>query len=52
MPIQHMQHDYPGLKYLEAILTFRAWKQSWKAGFTAETFMVYIQSMTAIPELA
>ena len=41
MPIQHMQHDHPGLKYLEAILIFREWKQSGKAGFTAETFMAY-----------
>ena len=47
-----MQHDHPGLKYLEAILIFCGLKLSGKAGFTAETFMAYIQCMTAIPELA
>ena len=52
MSIQHMQHDHPGLKYLEAILIFCELKQSGKAGFTAQTFMACIQSMTAIPELA
>ena len=49
MSIQHMQHDHPGLKYLEANPSILRVKQSGKAGLPAQTFMACIQSMTAIP---
>ena len=55
MSIQHMQHDHPGLKYLEAILIFcrkAIRKGREKQSGKAQTFMACIQSMTAIPELA
>ena len=49
MPIRHMHHVCPGLKYLEeAILIVCEWKQSGKVGLTAKTFKACIQSMTAI----
>ena len=52
MSIQHMQHDHPGLKIFRSNPNNLRVKQSGKAGFTAQTFMACIQSMTAIPELA
>ena len=53
MPLQKLEKDHPGLKYLEeARVIFQEWKQSGKAGLTTETFTACIQSMTAIPALA
>ena len=53
LPIQSMQHEHPGVKYLqEATLIFQEWRQTGKPGLTTETFTACIQLMTAIPELA
>ena len=39
MPLQKLEKDHPGLKYLEqARVIFQEWKQSGKAGLTTETF--------------
>ena len=52
MLIQHMQHDHPWFEIFRSHPNILRVKQSGKAGFTAQTFMACIQSMTAISELA